>query len=343
MLPQGFWSDAMHVLKHWGSIYCRWGWIHKFTIMPVHDCASAVMCRVCACLLEPAQVCPPPCWRALPRDRWPCADGVPVGGPLVPGLQHEDRIYWDLPHLLCCQGLQGTQPRWVPPSHLRITTDHDLRCTTDCHIRCTTDHFLRYTTDQHLRYTTDHHLRYTTDQHLRYSTDHQLRYTTDHRLRYTTDQHLRYTTDHQLRYTTDQHLRYTTDQHLRYAQIIASDNWILPIHNRSPTKICNWSPSFRLIFSRYPFLSCPVLYVFCVISIPLLLLLFHMSSAPTDAWMDQFPVRFLGSVQVPVHQGNHVLCAAMQKVHCRQNNLGSKINIFWRQGRTGSSLRVLQH
>ncbi|CAL8375116.1 unnamed protein product [Arctogadus glacialis] len=42
------------------------------------------------------------------------------------------------------------------------------------------------------------------------------------------------------------------------------------------------------------------------------------SHAPTDAWMDQFPVRFLGSVQVPVHQGNHVLCAAMQKVACNR-------------------------
>uniref|UniRef100_A0A672FBN0 PID domain-containing protein n=1 Tax=Salarias fasciatus TaxID=181472 RepID=A0A672FBN0_SALFA len=31
-------------------------------------------------------------------------------------------------------------------------------------------------------------------------------------------------------------------------------------------------------------------------------------------WTDQFLVRFLGSVQVPIHTGNDVLCAAMQKV-----------------------------
>ncbi|XP_067358501.1 C-Jun-amino-terminal kinase-interacting protein 1-like isoform X2 [Channa argus] len=30
-------------------------------------------------------------------------------------------------------------------------------------------------------------------------------------------------------------------------------------------------------------------------------------------WIDQFLVRFLGSVQVPIHKGNDVLCAAMQK------------------------------
>nr|XP_006124564.1 C-Jun-amino-terminal kinase-interacting protein 1 isoform X1 [Pelodiscus sinensis] len=31
-------------------------------------------------------------------------------------------------------------------------------------------------------------------------------------------------------------------------------------------------------------------------------------------WMDQFRVKFLGSVQVPYHKGNDVLCAAMQKI-----------------------------
>ncbi|XP_030415805.1 C-Jun-amino-terminal kinase-interacting protein 1 isoform X2 [Gopherus evgoodei] len=31
-------------------------------------------------------------------------------------------------------------------------------------------------------------------------------------------------------------------------------------------------------------------------------------------WMDQFQVKFLGSVQVPYHKGNDVLCAAMQKI-----------------------------
>lgn len=30
--------------------------------------------------------------------------------------------------------------------------------------------------------------------------------------------------------------------------------------------------------------------------------------------MDQFRVKFLGSVQVPYHKGNDVLCAAMQKI-----------------------------
>ena len=34
------------------------------------------------------------------------------------------------------------------------------------------------------------------------------------------------------------------------------------------------------------------------------------------AWIETFNVQFLGSVEVPHHQGNGILCAAMQKV-CR--------------------------
>uniref|UniRef100_A0A668ALB7 PID domain-containing protein n=1 Tax=Myripristis murdjan TaxID=586833 RepID=A0A668ALB7_9TELE len=37
-----------------------------------------------------------------------------------------------------------------------------------------------------------------------------------------------------------------------------------------------------------------------------------------DGWIDQFWVRLLGSVQVPFHKGNDVLCAAMQKVACNR-------------------------
>jgi hypothetical protein len=36
--------------------------------------------------------------------------------------------------------------------------------------------------------------------------------------------------------------------------------------------------------------------------------------AKNSDWIDQFRVKFLGSVQVPYHKGNDVLCAAMQKV-----------------------------
>ncbi|GAA6224608.1 C-Jun-amino-terminal kinase-interacting protein 1-like [Lates japonicus] len=41
-----------------------------------------------------------------------------------------------------------------------------------------------------------------------------------------------------------------------------------------------------------------------------------------DGWMEQFLVRFLGSVQVPIHKGNDVLCAAMQKVACNRRLAG---------------------
>ncbi|NXR85690.1 JIP1 protein, partial [Hypocryptadius cinnamomeus] len=36
--------------------------------------------------------------------------------------------------------------------------------------------------------------------------------------------------------------------------------------------------------------------------------------AKSNDWVDQFRVKFLGSVQVPYHKGNDVLCAAMQKI-----------------------------
>uniref|UniRef100_A0A8D0BDG1 Mitogen-activated protein kinase 8 interacting protein 1 n=1 Tax=Salvator merianae TaxID=96440 RepID=A0A8D0BDG1_SALMN len=37
-------------------------------------------------------------------------------------------------------------------------------------------------------------------------------------------------------------------------------------------------------------------------------------SSKSNDWVDQFRVKFLGSVQVPYHKGNDVLCAAMQKI-----------------------------
>ncbi|XP_033612705.1 C-Jun-amino-terminal kinase-interacting protein 1 [Fukomys damarensis] len=41
----------------------------------------------------------------------------------------------------------------------------------------------------------------------------------------------------------------------------------------------------------------------------------HMAAlAKNTDWVDQFRVKFLGSVQVPYHKGNDVLCAAMQKI-----------------------------
>ncbi|XP_029009605.1 C-Jun-amino-terminal kinase-interacting protein 1a [Betta splendens] len=43
-----------------------------------------------------------------------------------------------------------------------------------------------------------------------------------------------------------------------------------------------------------------------------------MNHGQGGACMEQFLVRFLGSVQVPIHKGNDVLCAAMQKVVCNR-------------------------
>ncbi|CAJ1057298.1 C-Jun-amino-terminal kinase-interacting protein 1a [Xyrichtys novacula] len=44
--------------------------------------------------------------------------------------------------------------------------------------------------------------------------------------------------------------------------------------------------------------------------------------AQKDGWTEQFLVRFLGSVQVPIRTGNDVLCAAMQKVACNRRATG---------------------
>ncbi|CAL8364417.1 unnamed protein product [Gadus morhua 'NCC'] len=38
------------------------------------------------------------------------------------------------------------------------------------------------------------------------------------------------------------------------------------------------------------------------------------SPAKSSEWMDRYRMKFLGSVQVPYHKGNDVLCAAMQKI-----------------------------
>uniref|UniRef100_A0A3P9Q6A1 Mitogen-activated protein kinase 8 interacting protein 1a n=1 Tax=Poecilia reticulata TaxID=8081 RepID=A0A3P9Q6A1_POERE len=50
------------------------------------------------------------------------------------------------------------------------------------------------------------------------------------------------------------------------------------------------------------------------------------SHVRNDGWTEQFVVRFLGSVQVPIHMGNDVLCAAMQKV--QKNNLYQCFHFF---------------
>ncbi|KAM9351667.1 C-Jun-amino-terminal kinase-interacting protein 1a [Symphorus nematophorus] len=47
-----------------------------------------------------------------------------------------------------------------------------------------------------------------------------------------------------------------------------------------------------------------------------------ISQVQKDGWIEQFMVRFLGSVQVPIHKGNDVLCAAMQKVACNRRLAG---------------------
>lgn len=60
----------------------------------------------------------------------------------------------------------------------------------------------------------------------------------------------------------------------------------------------------------------------------------YLVSAQKDGWIDKFLVRFLGSVQVPIHKGNDVLCAAMQKVrehghwHGRNTQLELTISHF---------------
>ena len=61
----------------------------------------------------------------------------------------------------------------------------------------------------------------------------------------------------------------------------------------------------------YVLVSVPMVCVICVHVLTLCVLC--VPGSPGDV-TDRFRVRFLGSVQVPYHKGNDVLCAAMQKV-----------------------------
>ncbi|XP_019962787.2 C-Jun-amino-terminal kinase-interacting protein 1-like [Paralichthys olivaceus] len=47
-----------------------------------------------------------------------------------------------------------------------------------------------------------------------------------------------------------------------------------------------------------------------------------MNQVQKDGWVEKFLVRFLGSVQVPVHKGSDVMCVAMQKVACNRRLAG---------------------
>lgn len=47
-----------------------------------------------------------------------------------------------------------------------------------------------------------------------------------------------------------------------------------------------------------------------------------INKAQKEGWLEQFMVRFLGSVQVPIFKGNDVLCAAMHKVACNRRQAG---------------------
>lgn len=55
--------------------------------------------------------------------------------------------------------------------------------------------------------------------------------------------------------------------------------------------------------------------------------------AKSSDWVDQFRVKFLGSVQVPYHKGNDVLCAAMQKVVSHPIPGSRSACCSWVQGR----------
>lgn len=55
--------------------------------------------------------------------------------------------------------------------------------------------------------------------------------------------------------------------------------------------------------------------------------------AKSSDWVDQFRVKFLGSVQVPYHKGNDVLCAAMQKVVSHPIRGSRSAWSSWQQGR----------
>lgn len=62
-------------------------------------------------------------------------------------------------------------------------------------------------------------------------------------------------------------------------------------------------------------------------------------------WVDLFRVKFLGSVQVPYHKGNDVLCAAMQKVLLPAHfGWSSPVPVFsWGDGHPDLDIPSLTH
>lgn len=63
----------------------------------------------------------------------------------------------------------------------------------------------------------------------------------------------------------------------------------------------------EIVFCQCEYQKSPIFYVFVST-------LHSAGMKRNPAWIETFSVQFLGSVEVPYHQGNGILCAAMQKV-----------------------------
>lgn len=79
-----------------------------------------------------------------------------------------------------------------------------------------------------------------------------------------------------------------------------------PAFYQSYIKMLKWqSVKFSIAFIfLLPLISVHTFLLFCS----------PLFAVKSSEWMDRYRLKFLGSVQVPYHKGNDVLCAAMQKV-----------------------------
>lgn len=100
-------------------------------------------------------------------------------------------------------------------------------------------------------------------------------------------------------------------QQIYYCPSVAVEN-----KRKGSTKI---SPGFQclnellmyvLLFAAFDYYSLSMVFL----SYSMFLIL--SCAVKSSEWVDRYQLKFLGSVQVPFHKGNDVLCAAMQKVQC---------------------------
>lgn len=94
----------------------------------------------------------------------------------------------------------------------------------------------------------------------------------------------------------------------------ASSQPFMPMRSSASLRSCWVSGKINPL--SFNLSHCNCIRVTCYLCI---LTLHPVGMKRNPAWIETFSVQFLGSVEVPYHQGNGILCAAMQKVRQVEN------------------------